>query len=151
MGTLKEGAIHLYSNTLCWWFWSNSSLRSTGLEELYGTSSAKSKLDHWGQCSELCDLLLLFPQHLGLSYLLSLHQSGFWHGILDLQPNSCSQQATNKKSMVLSKQLLPVTWVMPWMVFVPEFICDYNLIIAALKKSEGTYPWCDFHRIYIFF
>jgi hypothetical protein len=85
-GTLKEGAIHLYSNSLCWWFWSNTTLRRTEPEQLYCTSSAMSKLDQWGHCSELCDLVLLLSQHRGLSYLLSRHQSRFWRGMLDFRP-----------------------------------------------------------------
>lgn len=138
-GNSKGGALHLYS-THCWWFRSSSSLRSTGLEKLYRASSATSKLDQWGQCSELCDLLLLFPQHLSLSYLLSLYQSRFWQGILDLQPNSCSQQVTNTKSMLLSKQLLPATREMPGVVFVPKFIFNYNLMMVALNKMKAHIP-----------
>lgn len=139
MGTLKE-ELYICIQSHCWWFGSSSSLRSTGLEKLYRASSATSKLHQWGQRSELCDLLLLFPQHLSLSYLLSLYQSRFWQGILDLQPNSCTQQVTNTKSMLLSKQLLPATREMPGVVFVPMFIFNYNLMMVALNKMKAHIP-----------
>lgn len=147
MGTLKE-ELYICIQSHCWLFWSSSSLRSTGLEKLYRVSSATSKLD---QGSELCDLLLLFPQHLSFSYLLSLYQQRFWQGILDLQPNSCSQQATSTKSMLLSKQLLPTTRAMPWVGFVPEFIFNYNLMIVALNKMKAHIPDVLFTEYAAFF
>lgn len=49
-----------------------------------------------------------------------------------------SQQATGTKSMLLSKQLLPTTLAMPWVVFVLEF--NYNLMIVALNKMKAHIP-----------